>query len=361
MELSAQQANIRSDVQSALRSFFALRAQQLADISGELPSVIAELSQLVLSGGKRLRPTFAYWGWHGAGGGDIDREAAVAAAASLELIQACALIHDDVMDGSLTRRGKPAMHRRFAALHREGFGRGDADSHGVAVAILLGDFALAWADELLRGSGFSDSQLSAAWPIFEQMRTELMAGQYLDLASQAYGDHCVARARQVAVFKSAKYTIERPLHLGAALAAGSQDTMRAYTKYGIPLGEAFQLRDDVLGIFGDPAKTGKPTGDDLREGKRTVLVAAAFERADAAQRSVLERGLGDAGLTEAAVDKIREIFVETGALAELEVMISALTERALDALEEAGTRGYIEPLALEALGALAVATTARVS
>jgi geranylgeranyl diphosphate synthase type I len=365
VDLPEQHAQLRSDITEALRDFLTQRRFELKQIGDELAPVMDELERFVLDGGKRLRPIFAYWGWRGAGGSDSptndsEHRAAITAAASLEFIQACGLIHDDVMDGSLTRRGRPAVHRHFAALHHTQVGHGDGDAHGVALAILLGDFALAWADDLLRGSGFPPERLQHAWPVFERMRTELFAGQYLDLASQAYGEPNVARARRVAVFKSAKYTVERPLQLGAALGDGSPALMHAYSDYGLPLGEAFQLRDDVLSVFGNPDLTGKPAGDDLREGKRTVLVAMTLERANPAQSALLQQGLGSAELSEEDLDRLRNIIVETGALAELETMISHLTERSLAALTKAADTGTVTADAAEALVQLANAATSRV-
>ncbi len=359
MNLTEQHNRLRADVTGALRNFFAGRRSQLARISGELSPAMDELEGFVLDGGKRLRPIFAYWGWRGADSDEADRPAAIAAAASLELIQACALIHDDVMDGSLTRRGRPAVHRHFAALHRAQSGRGDPDAHGVALAILLGDFALAWADDLLRGSGFPPEKLQRARPSFEHMRTELIAGQYLDLASQAYGEADLARARRVAVFKSAKYTVERPLHLGGALADGSAELTATYSDYGVPLGEAFQLRDDVLGVFGDPELTGKPAGDDLREGKRTVLVALTVERADPAASALLEQSLGNAELQPADVDRLRQIIVDTGALDATESLIARLHDQAPSALTRAARADIVRADAASALTELAGAATAR--
>jgi geranylgeranyl diphosphate synthase type I len=358
---SPQHSQLQHDIAEALRDFLADRRTQLTDISQELAPGADELAEFVLQGGKRIRPTFAYWGFRGAGGPSEHHRAAVAAVASLELIQACALIHDDVMDSSDTRRGRPAVHRRFAVAHAANSWRGSAESHGEAVAILLGDFALIWADQMLRHSGFGAGRLAAAWPVFETMRTELVAGQYLDLVTQAYGDHDVARSRRVAVYKAAKYTIEHPLLLGNALALGGAATAAAYTAFGIPLGEAFQLRDDVLGVFGDPAATGKPAGDDLREGKRTVLIALAMQRANPAQAEKLRRGVGNVELDDAGVAELREILTETKALAALETMIADLTDEARHALADATEQGHIEPEAGKVLADLASLVTDRVA
>jgi geranylgeranyl diphosphate synthase type I len=232
---------------------------------------------------------------------------------------------------------------------------GDPDAFGEAAAILLGDLCLTWSDQLLAGSGLPGLALSRGAADYDAMRTELMAGQYLDLLGQVSGEASVDRAMRVARFKTAKYTVEQPLLLGASMAGAGPDVRAAYSAYGVPLGEAFQLRDDVLGVFGDPGTTGKPAGDDLREGKRTVLVATAMDRAGTADTARIRRWLGDPGLDGAELAALRGIIVDTGALDEVEGMVAELTARALDALAGAA----IEPEAADVLAELAIAATAR--
>jgi geranylgeranyl diphosphate synthase type I len=348
--LDAEDLRIR--VQKRLDDFLAVQVPILDDVSPDLAPLAEALTDL-LRGGKRLRPAFAYWGWRGAGG--ADSEEAVAAATALELLQACALIHDDVMDGSDTRRGMPAAHRRFATLHRGNGWLGSSEGFGVGAAILLGDLCLSWADELLMSCGLPAEAVLRGKPVYDVMRTELMAGQYLDLLEQAMGGGSAERAMRVVRYKSAKYTIERPLHLGAALAGAPDEVVVAYSGYGLPLGEAFQLRDDVLGVFGDPSQTGKPAGDDLREGKRTVLVATAVEAASPAQAALLRRHLGDPALDASGVEALREVITDTGALAHVEALITALTDQSLRAIDSVDVA---EP-AHEVLRSLAVAATSR--
>lgn len=346
------QIDLKSRIQLRLDEFLGHRLRQLGDISTDLVP-FGEALQGLLRGGKRLRPAFAYWAWRGAGGADDTR--VIDAVTGLELLQACALIHDDVMDGSDTRRGLPAAHRRFASMHSNEGWNGPSEGFGVGAAILLGDLCLSWADELLFDSGLPAADLMRAKPIYDVMRTELMAGQYLDLLEQSRGGGSVTRGMAVVRYKSAKYTVERPLHLGAALAGAGDRLMESYSAYGLPLGEAFQLRDDVLGVFGDPTQTGKPTGDDLREGKRTVLVALTNERITPATAAVLERYLGDPDLDDSGVDLLRTIISESGALAEVEKMIHNLRSRALQALDHA----VVEADAHTALTELAHAATSR--
>jgi geranylgeranyl diphosphate synthase type I len=359
---------LRARVSDSLTAFLDRQERVLRLISPDLVEP-AEALRSFLDGGKRMRPAFCYWGWRAAGGAqDADaagEQAALVAAASLELLQASALIHDDYMDGSDTRRGKPAVHRRFEALHRVGGWEGAADRFGAAAAILLGDITLTWCDEMFTRSGFDAARIHAARPVFDLMRSEVMAGQYLDVLAQSRGlsvaspAEILERAETVIRFKSAKYTIERPLQLGAALATGdaaeSGPLSAALSAYGLPLGEAFQLRDDVLGVFGDPAATGKPAGDDLREGKQTVLVALAAARADQAQLKLLRDGLGDPQLDAAGVAELQEVITDTGALDAVEARIGERTRRALTALEVAP----VTREAREVLGELAIAATSR--
>jgi geranylgeranyl diphosphate synthase type I len=359
---SAGLGQVREQVGRALADFLARQQAVLVGIDEGLAPGLDAISEL-LAGGKRLRPAFCYWGWRAAGGSaaagcaghaespdGADGGHILTAAAALELLHASALVHDDVMDRSATRRGRPTVHRRFAAHHAAGGWRGSADSFGTGAAILLGDLLLGWTGELFRASGLPADALRRGQPVLDAMRTDMIAGQYLDLLGQAAGTGTVASALRVVRYKSAKYTVEGPLLLGVALApvpastgAGATGTAAgtdsrlaaACTAYGIPLGVAFQLRDDVLGVFGDPAETGKPVTDDLREGKRTVLVALAEDRADPAQASVLRRHLGDPRLDEAAAARIRGVLTETGALAECERMIRGSVREALAALADA--------------------------
>jgi geranylgeranyl diphosphate synthase, type I len=345
---------LRVRVQKSLDAFVEQQTPVIDEISDELAPVLDALTELLV-GGKRLRPAFCYWGWRGAGGADVP--AIIDAATALELLQACALVHDDVMDGSDTRRGRPAAHRRFAAHHRGQGWLGSPEGFGTGAAILLGDLALSWADELFFAADLPAEALLRAKRIYDLMRTELMSGQYLDLLEQARGGGSIERAARVTRYKTAKYTVERPLHLGATLAGAPAELMATYSAFGLPLGEAFQLRDDVLGVFGDPAQTGKPAGDDLREGKRTVLVAATLERTSPAETAEVRRRLGDPHLDAEGIDALRTVIQETGALAHVEELISARTDEALTALDA----GAVDEPARSVLTQLAVAATTRIA
>jgi geranylgeranyl diphosphate synthase, type I len=343
-------APFREAVQTTLDGFVGVQATRLAELGGDADRLVAAAREAV-SGGKRFRASFCYWGFRSVRDEGYDEEQLVRAAAALELLHASALVHDDYMDASDTRRGRPATHRAFEQQHREQGWGGDPVQYGAAAAILLGDLLLSWADELLRTSGFDRDRVVDALGFFDTTRGEVIAGQFLDVSVQARRASDVETAMTVLRYKSAKYSVERPLHIGAALAGGSPEVFDALTGFGLPLGEAFQLRDDLLGVFGDPAVTGKPAGDDLVEGKRTVLVALALEHASAEDALHLDERLGTP-LEPAEVDRLRRIIEDSGAHGRVEAMIEELTARCLDALEAAAVtetaRGVLRELATAA-------------
>lgn len=335
--------DVPAAVTGALTDFFDERSSTVAGIDEEFSRVIGALGDFTLLGGKRVRPAFAWAGWLGAGGdrglyADAeDADAVFRSVCALEFIQACALIHDDIIDASDTRRGNPTVHKIFEARHRDNGWRGDAAHYGHSVAILAGDVALAWADDMFHGSGLTDAARNRAREPWWRMRTEVLGGQLLDITAESSGDSRVGVAEKVNRFKTAAYTIERPLHIGAAIAGAGDDIVEAYREFGRDIGIAFQLRDDQLGVFGDPEVTGKPAGDDLREGKRTVLVATALESlrtTDPDGARHLDEKLGRVdGLDDVA--ELRDLIRASGADEKLEVEIDRLTRRGLEALDAA--------------------------
>ena len=323
---------VRDGVEIELTQFMRDQSSYLHSISPELKPVSSALSSFLLDSGKRLRPLFAYAGIKSAGG-SLTPES-TKAISCLELLQACALIHDDLMDGSDTRRGKPSIHRHFESIHVQEELEGFAPAYGLASAVLLGDLALVWSNQLLNTSGISVDELHRVMPIFDEMRVELMAGQFLDIHEQTQKNTDLDRSVKIARYKSGKYTIERPLHMGAVLAGdASPSLLAALSDYGLPLGEAFQFRDDLLGVFGDPSVTGKPAGDDLREGKRTALIAMADAKFTDAMKVESRKYFGKNEIDEKGVAVLQEMIVSTGAKAQLETMIDDLTSKALSAIE----------------------------
>ena len=344
--------NLRPRVQCCIDDVLTAQADVLAEVGPDVKDLLRAIESL-LSGGKRLRAAFLYWGYRAAGQPDSD--AAVRLATSMEFFQAAALIHDDVMDDSDTRRGMPAAHRAMAADHTGRGWLGDAERFGLAGAILAGNLCLTWTDELYATSGVPHEHLERARPMFARMRSQLMAGQFLDVVESVRpweglpeGER-ISRAEQVIRYKSAKYTVEHPLLIGATAGGLDEPDVRALSDYGLDLGHAFQLRDDVLGVFGDPSTTGKPAGDDLREGKRTVLVARTLSGTSPAGRRRVEALLGDRSLTDEEVDELRGIITDSGAVADVEAEIERLAARARVALSAASSLGAEASTVLDGL------------
>jgi geranylgeranyl diphosphate synthase, type I len=319
-----------------LRRYLRDRRAETAYIGADYGVLVTALEDFVLTGGKRLRPAFAYWGWRAVATEDPDPEVLLLFSA-LELLHAFALVHDDVIDDSSTRRGRPTTHIHFAALHRDRKWRGSPERFGVSAAILLGDLALAWADDIVYGVDLAPEALSRVHRVWAAIRTEVIGGQYLDILAEVSAAESITSAMNVATFKTACYTVSRPLQLGVAAAADRPDVQAVFSQFGTDLGVAFQLRDDVLGVFGDPTVTGKPSGDDLRSGKRTVLLDEAVELADKSDplaANLLRRSIG-AQLTDAQVGELREVIEAVGALTAAEQRIAELTQRALATLAAA--------------------------
>ncbi|RAX14800.1 polyprenyl synthetase family protein [Pseudarthrobacter sp. AG30] len=359
-QLRNEQADFVAGVAGELTGFLTQRQSIMSGISPDIEPIMGSISNLV-TGGKRLRALMCYWGWRGAGG-EAGASQVVTAGAALELFQAAALIHDDIIDRSDTRRGGPSVHRRFSQLHTAQGWALDGERFGQAAAILAGDLCLSFSEEAFTDIGERAASGSRARLIFNLMRAEVMAGQYLDILEEVAGPvrdraGAVGRAQSIIRFKSAKYSTEHPLALGGALAGASNELLRGYSAFALPLGEAFQLRDDVLGVFGDPLTTGKPAGDDLREGKRTVLVALALDQASPAESAFIDASLGSPDLSEADILDIRRIIEDSGALQATEVLIGEFGAAAFDALEEL----ELEDLPKTALRRLAEATVSRAS
>lgn len=308
--------------------------------SAVVTSEMLDLARTFTNGGKLLRPAFCYWGHVAAGGHPADPAGLLRAAASLDLLHVSALVHDDIIDASDTRRGVAAAHHQFASHHKTMGGRGGDAAFGSAAAILLGDLLLMWSVELFEESRLAPERMDRARSLLATMRTEVVCGQYLDVGasfgvtpSGSLSDELDV-ARRILEYKTARYSVLRPLQVGAALGGGSAALETALSDIGSLVGRAFQMRDDVLGVFGDPSVTGKPAGDDLREGKRTVLVLTALQCADSTQREGLESLLGNLDITEEQVRDGRTIIEATGALEEAERLIVDDTDTAIRLLQD---------------------------
>ena len=361
-------------VHSRIDEFIETRQPIVTTISPDLTPLV-DFSRQFLSGGKRFRALFCYWGWKSVEGAQSPAETkaaeapharlspVVAVAAALEIFHAAALVHDDIIDKSDTRRGKASAHRLFEAMHASSGWAGSREDFGEAAAILLGDLLLGWSDELLDEglAGVARASAQAARTEFNRMRTEVTAGQYLDILEERAWltqpeSELLDRAMRVIVFKSAKYSVQAPLVIGAAVAGAGVEHLYALRAFGLPLGIAYQLRDDLLGVFGDASVTGKPSGDDLREGKRTVLVALARQALAEDDRNLLDTLLGDPGLTAEQITGLQRLILDSGAVLRVEDLIQSQVAEALAAL--AGSP--IEAEIAEQLGILAETVTRRV-
>lgn len=317
------------------------RQTALAALGDDLDALF-DTARHYVSGGKRLRPAFAFWGWRAAGGKPGKGDAIISAAAAIELVHASALAHDDVMDDSSLRRGRAAAHHEFAHRRADELGVDPTDAamrrFGRSAAILLGDLLLSWSDELLTTSGFKPKAVTRGRAYFDKLRAEVVAGQFLDVLAQTSSRNSPSEAMRIVRYKSAKYTVERPLQFGAVLAKADHPLLAALSSYGVPLGEAFQLRDDMLGVLGTSDETGKPSGDDIREGKKTLLMARAFQLATPDQREVLVANFGKPGLDADGTSAVQEVLRSSGAAAAVETVITELTAASLAALARAPLR-----------------------
>jgi geranylgeranyl diphosphate synthase type I len=338
-------------IQEHLDGFCAQQHSDFSHISPDLAPIV-DYSQALLKGGKRLRALFTYWAWQGSLANSATRqtpeqlavssEAMVGITAALEMFHAAALVHDDILDQSDTRRGEPAVHKKFETLHKENFWSGSHERFGVGAGVLVGDLLLSWSSEMFGRAlqGAPTPAIEAACrDEFAKMRIEVMAGQYLDVLEENAAmsrdvSEAVGRANRVMLYKTAKYTIEAPMLIGAAFAGADPALLRGFSAFGIPLGMAFQLRDDVLGVFGDPAITGKPAGDDLREGKRTVMVGLTRESLNSSVGRVFDEMLTSRSLNDEQITFLQQTIIGCGALAKAERMIEDLANQALEALSE---------------------------
>ena len=344
-------ADVRHRVAGVLAAFVRDRcAEHVHDVPGA--QFVTDLLGEFVAGGKFVRSTFTYLGWLSGAG---ESEAARRAAASTELLHAFALLQDDVMDRSGLRRGRPAVHRRLADWHRAQGLTGPADHFGESAAILLSDLCLVWAEQLLRDSGLNAPALARGWPRYDTLRGELAVGQFADLVNDARAIPTLNEVLDVTRRKSGNYTVRRPLELGAALAGCDEHVLAVLGEYGELVGEAFQLRDDVLGVFGRPSVTGKPSGGDLRERKATSVVVLAGEMATPRQRDALARLSGRESLDDGHVDQWRQLIAETGAAARIEQMIHGRVAAACDRLAGSGLNDFV----LSALQDLAIRYTDR--
>lgn len=335
------------------------RRRSLAEISPETATLVDSLASY-LTGGKLLRPRFCFWGGVAALGrepGTAEIEALARCGAAIELVQAAALMHDDVIDHSPLRRGRPALHAAAAARHHRERLVGSSEDFGVAVAIVLGDLALTWAEQLAASVDGEPSCTARARREFDELRTEVMSGQFLDILHQAGGFASAPDAEQAALavirWKTVPYTVLRPVRVGAALMGATDAGLDRLSAWAIEVGTAFQLRDDLLSVVGDQDETGKPTGGDLLEGKRTVLLARAEAAADDAGRALLQEVVGRPDAAPTQIAAVHDLMVSTGAVHSVADEVRERARRGRELLEGATGMGVLGRTGLSALAALA--------
>ena len=341
--------------------------RQVAEAAGGEAATLPELIAVLMTGGKRLRALLAYSAWQAHASPDQPTDSIIELGAALELVQAAALLHDDIIDRSALRRGQPTAHETLRAAHEAGGWTGDSEHYGIAGGILTGDLALIAADAsaadcaaalAATGSARGGADFRAAW---REMALGVTAGQFLDLHAGSRSDWGLdpaadeARARNVLIAKSARYSVEFPVVLGALLAGATPEEAHRLARFGLPLGIAFQLRDDLLGVFGDPALTGKPVGDDIREGKRTILLARTSAGLDSTDRDRLRAVLSGEAIGDAQVTWVTDLMVRTGAVADVEAQIELAYRQAIQSLDECS----LAPAATDRLRGLADRLVAR--
>lgn len=351
---AAELAVWRDDVRAAVRAHLVdfVHRECLERLGDAHVDVSPALLRDFVEGGKYVRSTYMYLGWLC---GAAEDDAALRAAASLELLHAFALIQDDVMDASTLRRARPAAHVVFARWHREHALGGSAERFGESAAILLGDLCLVWAEQMLRDSGVDRDALTRVWPRYDDMRVELAVGQFSDLVNSSHAFPTLDEVLDVLRRKSGNYTVRRPLEIGAAMADCDPEVILALSGYGAAIGEAFQLRDDVLGVFGSPSLTGKSAGTDMEAGKATSVIVAAYELAGPGLRGQLADLMSASELDAAAIERWRSLIVASGAVQWIEERIGERHRLAMDYLD----RADIPDLPRLALAEMAVACTQR--
>ena len=316
-----------------LNAFLDEKLSEASKIHPEVTVLVEEIRRFVAAGGKRVRPAFAYAAYISSGGRSL--EAILYASASLELLHAFALIHDDIIDNSDLRRGKPSVHKVFEDFHHKRGLKGDVKNFGLSSAILAGDLAITFADELLNTAPFPAERIRRAKRYYDLMKKQVLYGQYLDVLVPLKKEVTEKDVLTIIEYKTAKYTVERPLHIGASLSGADEDYFKLFSSYGIPLGQSFQMQDDIMGTFSSAEKIGKPVDSDIKEGKQTMLVVKAYEFSKKAEREFLDTVLGDDKASDKDIEGVRDIIRTSGALTYCHELSNALIKKAKKSIEKA--------------------------
>jgi geranylgeranyl diphosphate synthase type I len=323
----------KGQLEPFLDAYFGAKIDEASKVHPEAVVLSEGVRRFIRNGGKRVRPAFAYSAYVASGGRSL--EAILYASAALEVLHAWALIHDDIIDNANLRHGKPSVHKVFEDFHRKRALSGSAGKFGTDAAILVGDLALTFADELLNTAPFPAERIRRAKEYYDLMKKQVIFGEYLDVVAPLKKQVTERDLLTILEYKTAKYTVERPMHIGAVLAGAEEDTLRIFSSYAVPLGQAFQIQDDIMGTFSNEAKIGKPVDSDIKEGKRTLLVLKAYEFSKGAEKRLLDAVLGNQSAGEAEIEAARQIMRSSGALEYSQELAYKLIKKAKGAILQA--------------------------
>lgn len=312
MDAKSVLVEFKKKVEPEMEAFFARVIAENRKIDENIADAISYARKITMSGGKRARAAFMYFGYIAAGG--KEKEKIIKASVSIELIHSFLLMHDDIIDRDSLRHGIKTTHIYYGEIAKKYFKHKDADHFGNSMAIIVGDMMYAFGNQVLFESGFEPALIVNALHRLQGVVSRTVVGESQDILIENKGEATEQEILQMYENKTARYTIEGPLHLGAILARADEKMMQSLSDYSIPAGIAFQIQDDILGVFGTVGKTGKPVGSDVRQGKQTILVAKALEKASRAQKEILKKCLGNSDLTEKDLDEFKKVIIETKSL-----------------------------------------------
>jgi geranylgeranyl diphosphate synthase, type I len=333
MDAKQKLLNYKKIVDRKLAEYFSQKLREMSKVGVSAKDAVKSIQYLTLAGGKRLRAAFMYWGYIGAGGKEIDK--IIEASMSIELTHIFLLIHDDIIDRDDFRHGVSAIHKKYENLARRFYKKVDAKHFGDSMAIITGDMAAAFGNEIIFNSKFKPEIILKALDKLQDIVTVTVSGEIFDVVLEAKGKALEKEVLEVHENKTAKYTVEGPLHLGAMLAGANDDMLKALSDYAIPVGIAFQVQDDILGVFGNERKLGKPVCSDLREGKQTLLIVKALEKGNSRQKKLIQKLLGNKNITDEEIEQFRQVVRDTGSFEYSRKLAEKLVMKGKKALEKA--------------------------
>jgi len=327
--------NYKRLVEKELDLFFKDKLEKADKIDPSSKQMIELLKEFTLRGGKRLRAALVYYGYRCFSNKNLKE--IIKASVTMELIQSYLLIHDDIIDNDDLRRNGPTLHISYKNIAKRKYKKIDSNHFGLSMAILAGDICAAFANEIMAKLKIKEKNKIQALNVLNHSLHHVIYGQVLDVLSELriITNKDIEKIHRL---KTATYTIESPLHIGALLAGAKQKHLKTLSNYAIPLGKAFQIKDDILGMFGEKEKVGKPVGSDIKEGKKNLLILKALESATPAQRQAIEEALGNQDLTKNQLNQVRAIVIKTGSLSYSQNLAKNLVKKAKSAIKSAKFR-----------------------